>query len=204
MHWTQVYGSTAFVCARLEKHRGRMRPDKCLAAILHCYDRRLTSLLRAGKECDPQEFQPDGQLMRANAYMALAHDSSGLIWWWYGQGSKSFTVARAPKAWAALRKIVAEIKELSPLLVAEGEVHTSVAKPKEGAEVHVWEKKCRDRTVVIAVNRDKEACEVSFALRTLPGDRTAKVLWENRSVKVVNGKLSDHFAPLAVHVYSAQ
>jgi len=205
VHWTQVYGSTAYVSSRPEKHRRSLHADTPLALILHCYDRRQSSLLREGRQPNPAEFQPDARVMRANAYMALVHNSSGLIWWWYGQGSpRSYTVANVPEAWQALTKTVAEIKTLEPVLTAEGEVHTWVEEPMENVEVHLWEKKCADRTVMIAVNRDKQECEVTFAPRTVPQQGSLDVMFEGRQVGIAAGKVTDTFAPLAAHVYEVK
>ena len=200
VHWTQVYGSTSFVARRLPKHRASLNEGTPLAAILHCYDRTQTTLLRAGKPTDPAEFQPDGRTMRANAFMALTKNASCLIWWWWGQGG-SFTVANAPEAWASLKQTVADIKSLEPVLTAEGEIHTWVEKPAEGVEVHVWEKKLAGRTVIIAVNRDNKACEVSIAPKTLPKNCSMQDRFEDRQVEVKDGLLRDDFEPLGVHVY---
>ena len=202
VHWTQVYGRTAFVASRLEKHREAMHKHTPLAAILHCYDRAQSA--RTGDAGPaPAQFQPDGQQMRANAFMAIAHNSSCLIWWWWGYGGsrRYFTVANAPKAWTSLKRTVADIKSLHPVLTADGEIHTWVEKPTEGAEVHVWEKKLSRRTLLIAVNRDKVACKVGFKPRSVPEARRANVLFEGREIEVRDGKLTDTFEPLGVHVY---
>ncbi len=203
VHWTQVYGSTAFVASRLDRHRAALREGTPLAAILHSYDRAQTSLLRAGEKPDPAKFQPDGRTMRANAFMALAHNSSCLIWWWwgYGGGGRYFTVANAPEDWASLKQTVADIKSLRPVLTAEGEIQTWIERPAEDVEVHIWEKKLPDRTVIIAVNRDKQPCELSFAPKTLPADCRVKVLFEAREIEVKQGLLTDSFGELEVHVY---
>jgi hypothetical protein len=55
-----------------------------------------------------------------------------------------------------------------------------------------------DRTVLLAANRGSAAIDVTFAL-SKPGH--AKVLQENRSVGLKDGKLTDHFDPYVVHVY---
>ncbi len=203
VHWTQVYGGTAFVASRLERHRGMLRPGTALSAILHCYDRAQTGDLRAGLGTDPARFQPDGRTMRANAFMALAHNSSCLEWWWwgYGGGKRYFTVANAPEAWASLQQTVADIHALEPLLTAEGEIATSVLAPTEGVEVHLWEKRLPDRVLTIAVNRDERACRARWTPRWPPADGSAQVRFEGRRAQVVDGALADDFAPLAVHVY---
>ena len=204
VHWTQVYGSTSFVASRSDKHRASLRPDTPLALILHCYDRAKTSQAQEGGEVTPEGFQPDARVIRANVYMALAHNASGLIWWWYGQGGDSYTVAHAPQEWAALRDAVRELKSLEPLLIADGEPETWVERPTEETEIHCWEKRCPDRTVLIAVNRSEEPCEAEIKPRTLPEDCRLRVRFEGREARVEGGVLRDRFEGLAAHVYELE
>ena len=179
LHWTQVYRGTEYVAARIDRHREMLREGTPLAAILHCYDRAQSELLKGGGEPDPAAFEPNGRLMRANAFMAIAHNSSGLLWWWwgYGGGGRFFTVANAPEAWASLQETVADIRELEPVLTGEGEIATRVLEPAEGVDVHVWEKRLGERVVTIAVNRDEEAVEVEAP--QAPEGGAATVRWED-------------------------
>lgn len=200
VHWTQVYGATDFVARRLERHRELLPPGKPISAILHCYDRTQSGLPVA--ERDPEKFQPDGTLMRANAFMALAHNSSCLSWWWwgYGGGERFMTVANSPKDWAALKQIIADIIALRPVLTGEGEVHTSVIEA-DGAQVHVWEKRLADRTIIIAVNRDPVECDVQMRPATVPAGATLSLLFEEGRAQMQGEVLAAHFGPRAVHVY---
>jgi hypothetical protein len=61
-------------------------------------------------------------------------------------------------------------------------------------------KKTKDGPVLMAVNRGAKAIEVTFDVAQSSG--SAKVLQENRSVRVSEGKLKDKFEPYEVHVYS--
>jgi hypothetical protein len=203
VHWTQVYRDPPYVAARLERHREMLREGTPLAAIAHCYDRSQSNLAQAGGTPDPDDFDPDGPTMRANAFMALAHNSSGLTWWWwgYGGGNRYFTVANAPDAWASLQETVARIQQLEPALTGEGQIVTRVLEPAEGMEVHVWEKRLADRTVTIAVNRENESVEASWTPQWAPEDTSARVLWEEREVGVADGEITDAFEPRGVHVY---
>jgi hypothetical protein len=180
-----------------------LRAGTPLSAILHCYDRAQTGDLRAGLAFDPARFQPDGRTMRANAFMALAHNSSCLEWWWwgYGGGDRYLTVANAPEAWASLQQTVADIRALEPALVAEGEIVTSVITPAQGVEVHLWEKRLADRVLTIAVNRDDRPCRAQWTPHWPPPDGVARVRVGDRARELVGGELADDFGPLAVHVY---
>ena len=137
--------------------------------------------------------------------MAIAHNSSGLCWWWWGQGSDIFmTVANAPQAWAALKETVRQIRSLRPVLEAQVEPRMWVEKPTADLEVHLWEKTLPDRTVIIAVNRDREPCDLSFASPAFAGKQQATVLFEGRSTPLANGKLSDKLEGWGVHVYEVK
>lgn len=200
VHWSQVYRDPTYVSGRLERHRAALPEGFPISAILHCYDRAQSGLPEA--ERDPAKFQPDGHMMRANAFMALAHDASCLSWWWWGYGgsNRAMTVANAPDAWTSLKQTFADIRSLRPLLTADGEVHRSVIEAGD-AEVHVWEKRLADRTVVIAVNRDDVECEAAIPLTTVPNDATMTVLFEGGAAQIQDGVLNARFGPLDVHVY---
>ena len=205
VHWTQVYGNAGWVASRLDKHRADLVPGTPLAAILNCYDMNQTQAMRSGVTPDLAKFQPDARQFRANVFMALAHNSSGLSYWWWGGGSKDFlTVANAPEAWAGLKLAVADVKSLAPVLTAKGDIQIWIEKPAEGVEVHVWEKKLADRTVIIAVNPNEQPCDVTLSPKTLPGDCKVKVLFENRDAEVKGGKLAEKFGGLGVHVYEGR
>jgi hypothetical protein len=171
-------------------------------SIAHSYDGKQPG---PGKGGDPEKFQPGPQQLRACAFMAIAHNSSGLAWWWWGQGSDIFmTVANAPKAWAALKETVRQIRELRPVLEAQVQPRMWVEKPAEGVEVHLWEKKLSGRTVIIAVNRDNTPCDLTLTSPNLSGKKQATVLFEDRTAPVAGGKLSDKFDGWGVHVYEVK
>jgi hypothetical protein len=202
VHWTQVYNGTRHVAGRLENHRSLLGSDACLLAILPCFDRDQTAAVRGGSPADPSVFHPDGRRMRADAFMALAHDSSGLAWWWWGQGSdRYFTVRQAPEAWKQLQQIVADIRSLRPTLTSHGEIESSIERPPPAAEIHIWKKKAGPETTIIAVNPTESECEIGVGLPECPETMKVEVLFEERSVEIRDGVLSDRFQPLDVHVY---
>jgi hypothetical protein len=201
VYWSMDYSTPANNVRNFERHREALRPAVPMMSIVHCYDRNQQGG-GSGAKLDPEKFEPGPAMLRACAFMAVAHNSSGLCWWWWGQGGNSYmTVAHAPKAWEALKETARRLKELRPVLEAQVPARMWIEKPAEDVEVHLWEKKLPDRTVILAVNRDNKVCEVSFASPTLTGKAQADVLFENRTVALTNGQLRDRFEPLAVHVY---
>ncbi len=206
VHWTQVYGSTAFVARRLERHREALGAEVPIAAILHCYDRAQTGIAETGAEPDPDRFQPDAATMRANAFMAVVHGSSGLVWWWWGQGSPRFyTVAQVPAAWKALRRTVADIKALEPWLTADAAVRRWTVPVADGKSVlYAWLKRRGKRALLITVLRDRVPAIVEIAPPGLPPDAELEVRFEHRRVKLRDGRFAERFEPLGVHVYEFQ
>lgn len=199
VYWSMDYATPAANVENYEWHRKALRPGVPIMSIVHCYDGKQ----RADGESkpDPAKFQPDGRMMRANAFMMIAHNSSGLGWWWWGQGSNTFlTVAHVPEAWAALKQTVADIRVLEPVLTSPAPVRMWIEQPAEGQEVHCWEKKLADRTVIITVNRDPQPCRAKIVSPCLKGGNV-KVLFEDRTVAAEQGSLTDEFKPLEVHVY---
>ena len=202
VYWSMDYGTPAANAQNFDGHRAALKPGTPIMSIVHSYDGKQQGPSKGG---DVEKFQPGPEQLRACAFMAIAHNSSGLAWWWWGQGSDLFmTVAHVPKAWAALQETVRQIRELRPLLEAQVEPRMWIERPAEGQEVHLWEKTLPGRTVIIAVNRENKPCTLSVASAAFVGKKQASVLFEDRSVTLAEGKLSDPFAGWAVHVYEVK
>jgi hypothetical protein len=202
VYWSMDYQTPAANVKNFEGHRAALEPGTPIMSIVHSYDNKQEGPTKGG---DPEKFQPGPQQLRACAFMAIAHNSSGLAWWWWGQGSDIFmTVAHAPKAWAALKETIAQIRSLRPALEAQVEPRMWIEKPAEDQEVHLWEKTVAGRTVIIAVNRDNKPCDVTFASPALAGKKQSSVLYENRSVPLKDGTLADKFEGWGVHVYEVE
>jgi hypothetical protein len=203
VYWSMDYSNPADNVRAFEQHRHALRPDVPLMSIVHCYDGYQQG--GNGAVFDVDKFQPGPAMLRANAFMAIAHGSSGLCWWWWGQGSNIYlTVANVPKAWDALKETVRQIHALRPVLEAQVPARMWIEKLADGVEVHLWEKKLPDRTVVLAVNRDNKPCDLTFASQSFNGKTRATALFEDRTVDLTAGRLTDSFAPLAVHVYEVR
>ncbi|MBN2451651.1 MAG: hypothetical protein JXR77_14780 [Lentisphaeria bacterium] len=200
VYWSMDYGNTAHVARNFEFHRGKLDPETPLLSILHCYDRGQPA--DGPQAPDPARFQPDAAMLRANAFLAIAHGSSGLCWWWWGQGGTRYlTVAKVPWAWEALKQVFRQIISLEPVLTHPAPARMWIEKPADTeTEVHLWEKALPDRTVVIAVNREPIPCRIAIA-PAAPRQGTVRVLFEDRVLTVDQGTFADGFGPLAVHVY---
>ena len=135
-------------------------------------------------------------------YQALVHGADGLVYYTYKDGK--FDVLEHPELWAEMKKLVAEVKALSPVLLgsANGGVRFSA-----GAENTVHGLAARDGRdlYLITVNaEDRDAGRVELSVKDLPARGEAEVLFEGRSVDVVDGKITDGYGPCASHVYRVQ
>ncbi|MEW6360334.1 MAG: hypothetical protein AB1696_28630 [Planctomycetota bacterium] len=204
VYWTMAYRDTDYITDLIERHQEELGPGAPHLVILHSYDREQRQKMEAGEPVDDAAFEPNLALFRANAYMALAHNSSGICWWWYGDGRKRFlSVGDVPAAWGWLSSVVAEIQQLIPMLTAEGKVlPVTVTCDPADAKVRAWAKKTDSGITVIAVSADaKREVKVVIACDAFPKEAQVPVKFENRRVGVADGKMTDLFKPIEAHVY---
>ena len=132
---------------------------------------------------------------RAQAYLSMIHGAKGVMW--YGGGVEGGIYGDLQEGhWDDLKKLAKELKEMSPVFMAE-----TIDAPKfspPDALMSVMLKKLPDRQILLAANRSGSAVDVTFGdLKT----GQAKVLYEDRALKLRGGSLGDHFEPYAVHIY---
>jgi hypothetical protein len=150
---------------------------------------------------------------RSQAYIAIIHGAKGLMWYGgYVHGGifnakdvKEPKDARDPKDvedaeghWDYLKKLARELNDLSPVLLAPS-IEMSKFQP-DNALISVCLKQTGDRLVLLAANRGAEAVEVTFSSPKFKKG-SAKVLSEDREVKISGGELRDKFESYGVHVY---
>lgn len=202
VYWSMVYRTTEFVADRLASHR-EMIGDSPLMAIVHSYDREQTKRLKADEPIDESKFQPDARVLRANALMAVVRGTSGLCWWWFGDHKRKWLATPdVPEMWEAHQRVIAELRSLQPMLLAEGQdVPVAVeASPKE-ARVEARLKMLSQGGLLIAVNALTTNTTARVSSPELKGVQEVRVLGENRAVEVRGGVIEDRFGPLAAHVY---
>jgi hypothetical protein len=203
VHWTQVYGTTEHVRSRVLKHR-EMLADRNLTAILHCYDRTQSQEMKTGAKPDPARFYLTPQKLRADVWMALAMRSSGLAWWWYGDGGRQWlTVADLPEAWQGMTDAVAEVRAIEPLLTKEGEeLGVELQTDPEDAHVVVRARRVGEKVLVIAASSEEERT-VRFGAKIgdLPPRARAVVRFEDRELPLPDWVLEDSIGPLGRRVY---
>lgn len=139
---------------------------------------------------------PTYEESRCMTYLGLAHGAKGLIYWCY------YNLRMLPQyeeMWAEMKRIGAEVKALSPVLLAPDDRGTAKFSPPS-APIHTKVKRHEGREYLIAVSAGNEPCEVTFDLgRALPA--AVKVLFEDRTMPAKGRALPAQFQPLEAHVY---
>ena len=168
-------------------------------AILHCYDRVQSEEMKAGAKPDPARFYLTPQKLRADVWMALALRSSGLAWWWFGDGGKQWlTVADLPEAWQGMAEAVAEVHAVEPLLTREGEEspYEFSPDPPEARVVARVRRVGRRVLAIVASSEEERTISYSLAIGNLSPPPTATVLFEGRTVPVDGQVIEDSVGPL--------
>ena len=143
---------------------------------------------------------PSPAELRCMSYLSLVHRAAGIYYFsWNYNGPMN---EAHPEQWAELKKIAGEFRDLGPaLLVADaGAIKITAVNEIEQVESRVIQ--FEDRIILIAVNTERtDARNVQWQI-TGVADSDHAVLWEDRTVNITDGRLSDNFEPLTVHVYN--
>ncbi|MHC4396462.1 MAG: hypothetical protein ACYS1A_12485 [Planctomycetota bacterium] len=151
-------------------------------------DKPVWIVLRLGWD---NEKEPSSQYLYATTYGSITHTADGVLWF-------SYHPDKYPTAWSALTKITLELKELSPILLADTSSRkVSVSNPV----IHTIIKKHKGKMYLITINISTEAVENVKMTIAGAGSSQAKVKFENRSTPVVNSIITDSFKPNERHVY---
>jgi hypothetical protein len=150
--------------------------------------------------------RPSAVEARSDAYAALIHGSSTLMWYSFSRGEQ------LPELWSASQEIIQEMKTLSPVIEAPAPLQTIpvevVTGPAETvpvlgytyASIQTMERVYEGDRYIFAVNLTNGSVLARF--QNLPqGSDEVSVLFEDRTVPVRNGLFSDKFEPSAVHIY---
>ncbi|MFW6164471.1 MAG: hypothetical protein ACODAJ_17005, partial [Planctomycetota bacterium] len=148
----------------------------------------------AGRAPTPDE-------VKAMIWMALVHGADGYGFFCHSWAGKKLKVSGiAPAMQQALAPVNAEVHRLAPVLNSPTVEDAAAVKTSRGSRVDVLVKRHGGATYVFAVNMYRKPERATLALRGL-GDATAQVLFEGRTLPLQAGRLTDAFAPYAVHRY---
>ncbi len=101
--------------------------------------------------------------------------------------------------WATMKRIAAEVKTLSPMLLAPGDLGP-VPFSASDAPIHTRLKRHAGKLYRIAVNAGNARCRVTFDLPERLPPRAA-ILFEHRTLPTSGSRLTADFKPRAVHVF---
>jgi len=139
---------------------------------------------------------------RSMTYQAIIEGANGLIWYTYDD--IQFKVLDHPELWAMLKQLTSEIKALTPTLLEPAADGQRFAAGPDNCLRGVAIRLGRELTVLTAHTNEKDLGQQELGAAGLPATGKAEVMFEDRSVDVVAGKIRDAFAPYAVHVYRMQ
>ena len=132
---------------------------------------------------------------RAEVYQALIHNCKGFQLYNFAESRLYSSLTIAPDA------VGMELKQIKDLVLENTIPGAVTVETPDGAEhfqagLKFW----KGDYALIAVNTSTKSFKADFTVRgNVP--ETLYVLGEKRSVKVKNGKFSDHFGPAETHVY---
>ncbi len=197
-HWTQSYTTPPEIVRTLAEHRRLLQDASPITLLVHCFDRAQSAAFKAGRPVDPAAFQPDAAWLRAAAFVGITQQVNGLFWWWYAETSREYyTVAHVPQAWEALGTVLAQIRDLRPVITAPGRPECTRV-TAGGETVEVWGKSAGGLRTVIAVHTGEADITADIPA---PGEGPAEVLFEGREVRREGGAIRDRFGRYGVHVY---
>jgi hypothetical protein len=141
--------------------------------------------------------------VRAEAWMALIHGSTGLIYFAH-QFKPSFdehALLDDPDMLPAVTALNHQIRSLAPVLNSPTVDAATVRSSRADCPIDAMVKRRHGATYLFAVGMRNHSSRGSFTLRDLPARSTAEVIGENRRLSVRHGRFEDAFGPYDVHLY---
>jgi hypothetical protein len=142
---------------------------------------------------NPQDFSPyaaQWQAFLQGGGVVVATDAS-----------IQFKVLEHPELWAMLKQLTSEVTILMPTLLNPASDGKRFADGSDGCLRGTAITLGSELTILAAHTNNKDLGQQELCVPGLPAAGKAEVLFEDRSVDVVAGKIRDLFAPYAVHVY---
>jgi hypothetical protein len=138
--------------------------------------------------------EPTIQELRSMTWQAIIRGATG-IQYFVRQGLNYFPKSAA--AWGECGRMAVEVAELTPWLLSDEAtlpVHSYSQNVIASSKTH------EGQLIVMAVNKKNEPVTASIAISGLNNSK-ARVLFENRTISVTGGMITDHLAPFGSQVY---
>jgi hypothetical protein len=142
---------------------------------------------------------------RCLSYLALVHGATGLFYYTFQSGS--YRIKDYPGHWNDVKRVVSELRTLSPLLLAP--LDSTYQPQVDPPQIHwVIKTVANDQAgglikkghYLMAVNTAEKPLKATLVVPSVMNDRV-RVLFEKRLLRIKAGKLTDTFEPYGVHIY---
>lgn len=161
---------------------------------------------------------PTMRELRAMSFASIIHGANGITWYTYGgqvdpkRKKFNYGVTTSPERWNNISTVACQIRDLSPVLLQRTPKEQPTVKILSGPQkdslkndsISCLMKKEGKQVWLLTVNSSLAPIRAEFDLAKFgpfSAETEAKVLYENRGVSVIGGKLTDHFEGLDVHIY---
>jgi hypothetical protein len=146
---------------------------------------------------------------RCMAYLSIINHAKGL-WFYTGSGQKDFQGKPAgllnkpgESHWDYVQKLVIELKEFSPVIMAPTSSEKISVGP-EGGPIEFVVRESQGKLFLIAANKSpKETVTVTFSGKAVEGKR-AQALYEKFPATISGETLKCTFEPLGVHIFKIE
>jgi SAM-dependent methyltransferase len=201
-----VAGKLWYVARGVQRLRGWAGPERTVWDCIECT--RIGNL----------KVKPTPQEVKAEVWMSIIHGSQGLVYFCH-QFQPRFIEAglladeEMARAVTAINRQVQSLAAVinSPALpdaaratVDPAEVAGDMAQLLGPAGIALAVKKHGAATYLFAVRMEANPAKASFQVQGMSGAATARVIGEDRTLPVQDGRFQDDFGPSAVHLYQVE
>lgn len=145
---------------------------------------------------------------RCLTYLSIVHGARGIFYYTFKGGN--YYIKDYPKHWLDVKRIVKELNQIYPLLLAPDTPDIPVSSSNKSIHyvAKFVDKKLLSRSkksvigegyYLIAVNVAPISVKVDFRV---PPFSKARALFEDRNIVIKDGKFVDQFGPYEAHIYS--
>lgn len=190
-----VAGKLEFVAQGVARLRRWTRDEKIVWNCIEC------------SRISNTRVKPTVEQIRAEVWMSLIHGSRGLIYFvhQFEPDFKEASLLDDAELLPGVTAINRQIRELAPVLnspTVDGVV--KVTSSASAVPIAALCKQLDGATYVFAVCMRNEPARATIELLHAQSNAAVRVLGENRSVRLRDGRFEDEFAPYAVHLYSVE
>ena len=147
--------------------------------------------------------------LRAMTYLSIINGAHGMTWYTYGGYNKNHGVTDTPETWRNITTVAKELAALQDILVERNPPQPPAPVIVDGPTVDTEGNHAV--SILLKVHQGKKfllaSCSAEATVKaqiTLPGVKSAKVLFEDRTIQLADGVLTDTFTNYGTHVYELE